>query len=219
MDSKKKWTYFQLLRDKTCVSTLVFLSLVLAPAQPPKVGSSHWIEVADNTKKKEVSELFKIYSVVKTHRTDLKDASVWAISRTILEESRKHFLDPLLVLAVIRVESSFQELAVSSEGARGLMQIRPIVASTMAKEVDLSSGETPDPDSLDDPIHNIKLGVFYLRHLKKSFRDLKLALTAYNWGPTEIRNRLEENEEVPLEYATKVLAAYHGYRKGRGQTH
>ena len=218
MDKKRKVKYFKVLKDRICASVLAFLSLTLTPAEPYRGGSGEWIEVADNTKKKQVHELLKIYSVVKTHRNDLKDASVWAISRTILEESRKHSLDPLLVLAVIRVESSFQDLAVSSEGARGLMQIRPIVANAMAEEVDLGSGEIPDPGSLDDPVLNIKLGVFYLRHLKKSFRDLKLVLTAYNWGPTEIRNRLEENEELPLEYAMKVLAAYHGYHKGKGQT-
>jgi len=101
-------------------------------------------------------------------------------------------------------------------GARGLMQIRPLVANALANEVDLgdkfASGEL-DPEALDDPILNIKLGVFYLQHLKRRFRDLELALTAYNWGPTEIDNRLSMEEAVPLEYAIKVLSAYQSYRR------
>src|SRR3972149_1779412 len=75
------------------------------------------------------------------------------------------------------------------------------------------------PLDLDDPVLNIKLGVFYLNSLKKNFRDLKLALTAYNWGPTEVRNRLQEDEVLPLAYAMKVLSTYQSYRQDSPHTH
>ena len=39
--------------------------------------------------------------------------------------SRRHSLDPFLVAAIMRVESRFQPDAVSSKGARGLMQLMP----------------------------------------------------------------------------------------------
>ena len=71
-----------------------------------------------------------------------------------------------------------------------------------------------DQPDLDNPIVNIKLGVFYLHSLWQSFRDLNLALAAYNQGPTDVKNRLEVEEAVPQEYVTKVLSAYQGYRRG-----
>lgn len=225
--------YFQLLIDKLLLSkwaNLAIFSLLLIPSNPsnpfPLIKESpHWLEQIDsNYNNKDASELFKIYSVLKSQRMELSDSSVWDVSTTILEESRKHSLDPLLILALINVESSFQTEAVSNQGARGLMQIRPIVANALAKElVSRDRGingamEEPlepifEPLDLDDPILNIRLGVFYLHSLKKNFRDLKLALTAYNWGPTEVRNRLEEDEGLPLDYAMKVLSSYHSYRK------
>ncbi|MBI2359194.1 MAG: lytic transglycosylase domain-containing protein [Deltaproteobacteria bacterium] len=146
----------------------------------------------------------------------MEDASAWAISETIRTESHKYSLDPLLVLAVIEVESRFQLAAVSERGARGLMQIRPLVATALADQVDLGvdfADREIHPEALDDPIINIKLGAFYLQYLHKRFRDTKLALTAYNWGPTEIRNRLDMEEAVPLDYAMKVLSAYNTYRR------
>jgi hypothetical protein len=47
-----------------------------------------------------------------------------------------------------------------------------------------------------------------LHDLKKQFHDLSLALTAYNFGPTEIQNRLENNLELSSEFAGSVLQAY-----------
>ena len=228
MGNSKIYLYFQLLRDKVSPSKWAILAIfpfLLIPSHPFRGESAHWIEQIDHYDNRDASELLKIYSVLKSQRMDLSDSWVWDVSTAILEESRKHSLDPLLVLAVIDVESRFQHAAVSTEGARGLMQIRPIVATALAKELVSSDKEingaiedplessTLEPLDLDDPILNIRLGVFYLHSLKKNFRDLKLALTAYNWGPTEVRNRLEEDEGLPLDYAMKVLSTYHSYRK------
>lgn len=214
---------FQLLRNMFSASKLALLLLILLlliPTQPFRGRAPHWIELTDVAEGRRGYELLKIYSVLKSHRIDLKEASAWAISETILAESIKHSIDPMLILAVIRVESRFQNAAISSKGARGLMQIRPFVANALAQEVDLgldSESRKLDPESLYDPILNIKIGVFYLYYLKNSFSDLKLALTAYNWGPTEVKNRLERDEVVPFGYARKVLSTYHIYRRAGRQ--
>jgi len=228
MVRNRKSYYFKILRrilSSSRLATLVLLTFLLIPSHPFKGENGHWIERIGFTDSKQAPELLKIYSVVKSQMADLWDSWVWDISNTILEESRRYSLDPLLVLAVINVESGFQNGAVSSEGARGLMQIRPIAANAVVRElisidkgINVAIEDSLDPSSfhpldLDDPILNIKLGVFYLHSLKKNFRDLKLALTAYNWGPTEVRNRLEEDEGLPLDYAMKVLSTYHSYRK------
>ncbi len=40
------------------------------------------------------------------------------------------------------------------------------------------------------------------------FGDLQVALTAYNWGPTRIRQKLAAKESMPTEYAAKVLSVH-----------
>ncbi len=161
-------------------------------------------------------ELLKVYSVLRSGMGQASESSVWAISRTIIQESRRHSFDPLLVLAVIAVESGFQHKAESPDGARGLMQIQPYVAGALAEQRRSLYGDrhaVGEPD-LDNPIVNIKLGVFYLHSLWQNFRDMKLALTAYNYGPGTVQNRIDDAEEMPQEYAAKVLATYQGYRRG-----
>ena len=161
-------------------------------------------------------DLVKIYAIVKANRPDIGDGEVWEMADVIREECIKHNLDPILVLALIQVESGFQFNAVSPMGARGIMQIMPDVAQGLAQE----SGLRPQtdtrrfrPEFLDDPLFNIKLGVYYLHDLKKSFRDVSIALIAYNLGPTEVRNRLDNNREFPDEYATTVLSTYQRLKK------
>jgi soluble lytic murein transglycosylase-like protein len=223
MGTDKKTLYFQGIREHISAQKLSLLSfalLLVLPTHPFKEGSNHWMERYDASGASEAQQLLKVYSVLRQQRGDLRDTWAWAIAETILTESKRHALDPLLVLAVINVESGFQHTAASTVGARGLMQIRPDVAKSLAEQRGSIFRKDKHPNGipdLDDPIVNIKLGVFYLHSLKKSFQDLKLALTAYNWGPTEIRNRLAEEDPLPLEYAMKVLSTYQNYRKDSRQ--
>jgi soluble lytic murein transglycosylase len=160
-------------------------------------------------------ELIKIYSIVKSHRPDLSESEAKELSEVILEECSWYGLDPMLVLAVINVESKFQYGTISPKGARGIMQILPYVGKSLIEEIGLhqTSYAFPfRPEFLDDPFLNIKLGVYYLHGLRKSFRNLTHALTAYNMGPTETKNRLENDIEISEEYATMVLATYQQYK-------
>lgn len=199
-------------------AVLLALAVLAVPTQPFKPASVHLIERENRANVRDTFDLFRIYPVVRKGMADATDNSVWAVSKTILQESRRHSLDPLLVLAIIAVESSFQHGATSSYGARGLMQIRPFIAPAIAEQrravYQADKHISHDHPDLDNPIVNIKLGVFYLHSLWQSFRDLKLALAAYNNGPTEVMNRLAEEEDVPLDYTTKVLSAYQDYRRG-----
>lgn len=198
------------MASATGLAFLTSFLFLLTPTNPFRGESSHWVELADHMDGKDLHKLLKIYSVLKQYKTKAPDTSVWTIAKTILDESKKHSIDPMLVLAIIKVESHFRETAVSHQGARGLMQIRPFVANALVEEINPDGWE--GAKSLDDPILNIKLGVYYLRNLKKNFGDMKLALTAYNWGPTEIRNRLDEEADIPFGYAMRVLSIYHYYR-------
>jgi soluble lytic murein transglycosylase len=160
-------------------------------------------------------KLVAIYNVIKTNRPEISDAEAWKVSDVIWEESAKHNLDPILIAALIEVESGFQSLAVSPMGARGIMQIMPDVGKSIAREIGFTEEAGSDaftPEHLDDPVFNIKLGIYYLYGLQKSFRSLNLALAAYNVGPTTMRNHLENETEAPIDFANAVLSVYRKYQ-------
>ncbi|HYA11979.1 MAG TPA: lytic transglycosylase domain-containing protein [Thermodesulfovibrionales bacterium] len=116
------------------------------------------------------------------------------------EKATKYNLDPLLVKAVIKTESNWNERAVSRKGAMGLMQLMPSTANDM---------NVRNPFN---PEENIEGGVKYLRYLLERFNgELTLALAAYNAGPKWV----EKFGVIPpitetKQYVNKVLALYHG---------
>ncbi len=100
----------------------------------------------------------------------------------IAKESFDNNLDPLLVLAVIKTESSFRKTVVSHKGAIGLMQILPNTAqyvSQMHDHIELTHSE-----ELFEPDTNILIGINYLSYLVDKFENQKYAIIAYNMGPT-----------------------------------
>lgn len=149
------------------------------------------------------SHRLKIRGVLK-HQTSLNEAWLDDLAQSILEESRKNALDPMLLLAVIHVESTFDHQAVSSQGAQGLMQLLPVAVRALVEERKLPPSSAHR--NLKDPLLNVKLGASYLAHLKEHFGDLKLALTAYNAGPTWTRNKIAARETISFAYADKVLS-------------
>jgi len=179
-----------------------------------KSQPSRLLQFVEKSKPK---DLVKIFSIVKSNRPDVSDNEAWKVSDVILQESVKHALDPMLVSAMIEVESRFQYKAVSPMGARGIMQIMPDTGKFLSTlDVGKQHGLRPEtfkPEFLDDPILSIKLGVYYLNDLRKQFRNLNLALIAYNIGPGEIQNRLDNNLDLSDEYSTLVFSAYQRYKK------
>lgn len=108
-------------------------------------------------------------------------------SDLIYEFSARYDMDPMLIAAVIKAESSYRPEAVSSRGALGLMQLMPETAAWLVEQ---KGGQTPD---LLDPKVNIELGTYYLKYLLERFPTEYAALAAYNAGPTNARRWLEAN--------------------------
>lgn len=202
------------VRSTSNLALSSLLLVLLTPAQPLEKETGCGIGQIDAAGVQRLYETLKVYALLMSHGMDLSRVSVWSTAETILEESKRHSLDPLLVVALINVESRFQHKAVSTEGARGLMQIHPSFAHALAEAAEIQDWE--GVKSLDNPILNIKLGIFYLSQMKKRFRDLKLALSAYNLGPTEVQKRLRKGEVIPFGYVRKVLSIHSLYRKENG---
>lgn len=106
------------------------------------------------------------------------------LAQAIIAEAERARLDPLLVLALIHVESAFDPQAVSEAGARGLMQL---LEPTMRRELERSGLAAADPN---DPVANVQVGVRYLKRLIDAFGNVDAALMAYNAGPNRIRGHL-----------------------------
>lgn len=102
------------------------------------------------------------------------------------------------IWAVMRAESRGDPRAVSSAGARGLMQIMPKTWTELAARYRLG------PDPFD--VHaNILGGTAYLRELVDRYGDLSIALAAYNAGPGRVD--AWRSSARPLPIATPVYVA------------
>jgi soluble lytic murein transglycosylase len=105
-------------------------------------------------------------------------------------------LDPAVVFGLIRQESVFDELAGSSVGARGLMQIMPGTGRQIAKQ--LQEPWSSDA-SLYEPDTNIRYGTFYLSQLVNKFNgQVALAAAGYNAGPGRI-NKWRPARAMPMD--------------------
>jgi soluble lytic murein transglycosylase len=98
---------------------------------------------------------------------------------------------PAVVHALIRQETEFNSDAISSAGARGLMQVMLAAAKTSARVGGLPY--RPD-DLLNDPNYNIQLGMIeFERHYQSWDNSLVLAAAAYNAGPGNVRKWIAAN--------------------------
>jgi len=127
------------------------------------------------------------------------------IAQMVADAAKANDIDPLLVHSVIQVESNYNPYAVSSAGARGLMQLMPGTARDL--------GVT---DSFD-PRQNIEAGVKYLKQLKDQYPDERMALAAYNAGPGSVQKyRAVPPYPETRSYVQRVGERYVEARKAAG---
>lgn len=138
------------------------------------------------------------------------------VSQAIAEESERAALDPLLVLALIEIESEFQQYATSVVGARGLMQLRPATLQWVAQREGLKLSRA---ELEADPALNVRLGVRYLKYLRELFRGrLDLALMAYNAGPNRLIGGLKaRNTDAWQNYLRAVQREYAVLKRAHGE--
>lgn len=132
-------------------------------------------------------------------------------------------VDPYLILAVARQESTFRPALTSSAGARGVMQVMPTTATWLAKiEPNLTEEQARH---LEIPLNSLRVGTYYLlRMIDQCGGNLVYALAAYNAGPGNLRKwrrRFPDAnldafvERIPFRetrhYIKAVLGNYAGY--------
>lgn len=101
----------------------------------------------------------------------------------VAEASKLAQVPPDWILAVMRQESLFRDDAVSRAGARGLMQMQPSTAATVAKRWHLPA---PQKDGSFDPPMDVQRGAAHLRDLLDKYGQLGLSLAAYNAGAVPV---------------------------------
>ena len=145
-----------------------------------------------------VTEEYRV--IIREGRPEAKPSLGWRM--VAHREAVRKRLDPLLVKAVIYVESGENPNAVSPKGAMGLMQLMPGTARSLG---------------VDDPFRpgdNIRGGVHYLAEMVDRFRGrLDLALAAYNAGPATV-DRYGGIPPYPetRNYVARVMDAYRRLR-------
>nr|WP_295107564.1 lytic transglycosylase domain-containing protein [uncultured Caulobacter sp.] len=138
-------------------------------------------------------------------------------------------IDKAMVYALVRQESRFDPLALSSAGAMGLMQVRPSSAADVVGDDKLLADNSP----LFDPAYNLRAGQDYFTWLMDrgvKSPDLLRAVAAYNGGPATLNRTAAQLggdcdtllliESLPFKetrnYVEKVMASYWTYRRLMG---
>ncbi|MBU6431828.1 MAG: lytic transglycosylase domain-containing protein [Nitrospirae bacterium] len=125
------------------------------------------------------------------------------LEQAVRRAAQQHHLQPALLLAVMKAESSFNPTVVSKAGAVGLMQLIP--------ETAIRHGVR----NLYDANDNITGGAKHLRYLLDRFHgNIRLALAAYNAG----ERKVDRYGQIPpyketQDYVKKVIVYYRSYKK------
>lgn len=128
-----------------------------------------------------------------------------AIDGVIREAANTYSIDPVLILSLMRHESSFNAGAISPKGASGLMQLMPATAMRFGVK------------NIFDVRENILGGTKYLRWLLDRFNgDVRLALAGYNAGEGAVEfygNRIPPFYETQ-NYVRAIYSRYVNLRFG-----
>ncbi len=190
--------------------TLCFVVFLLFFNFPAAIGTQYFIPGLQSltgepgSKEKSIQE---ILAILEKYPTGLASVTKEELAEVIYEEATRNNQDPKFIVAFIAIESSFKNWSVSEKGAKGLMQIMPHVAESLAQQMGIEWG---GDRTLFNPFLNTRMGIYYLSQLIRDFQDLGIALTAYNYGPTYVKGLLEKKERIPVHYYERILTVYQG---------
>lgn len=156
------------------------------------------------------------------YRTYLEAAYPLKYEAYVTASATEYDLPPTLVYAVIHTESRFDPNAVSSAGAKGLMQLMDGTYEWIQTQM---TGDVQPPERVYDPQVNIRCGCRVLDVLMGQFHNTETALAAYNAGSGNVSKWLKNPQysddgitlkEIPLSetrnYVKRVLKAWERYQ-------
>ncbi len=150
-----------------------------------------------------------VAELISAHSSSAVKEDAKSLAFTIVSESLSAGVDPLLVAAIVKSESTFNRNAESPVGALGLMQILPQTGKYVS---DIQDVRWHGPSRLKDPNYNLRLGIAYLQYLHKKFDgNIERILVAYNWGPNNLITALRNGSPVPQmckKYMTTILSNF-----------
>ncbi len=139
----------------------------------------------------------------------------------ITKYAAEYAVHPAYIAAIILNESSYDPDALSSVGARGLMQLLPSTGEWIAPKIGISAG-TYNDDMLYDEDINVHMGTWYISYLSKKYDgDPILIACAYHAGAGNVTGWIEKYssdgkhltyDQIPYDntrsYARKVVNSY-----------
>ena len=158
-------------------------------------------------------ETFRAIQTLLSPRASIEETV--RLSNIILEQSKIYGYDPLLIIAIIQVESQFRTTASGKNqngeptGALGLMQIKP----STVKSVAMKLGMELSHQNLLDAETNVSWGLTYLTKLLLYFGDIRTAIIAYNIGSGRVENKLARGAILPKQYHQQVMNIYSTIQK------
>ena len=139
-------------------------------------------------------------------------------SNYVVEYSKEYNVDPMLVMAIMKAESNFNEDAQSRKDARGLMQITGSTGSWIAEQIGV---ENFSVDMLKKPQISIMFACWYLNNLYKEFGNEDLVIAAYNAGRGNVQKWLnnpqyskdgENLHYIPFKETEKYVKKVNTYK-------
>jgi membrane-bound lytic murein transglycosylase MltF len=147
-----------------------------------KVGLANYVSEEQYKQEKIVQGVLRRFSEI-----EQDDAN--KLTKIIVRHAQEKKLDPKLIAAIIVVESHGNATAISSAKSIGLMQIH---VPTWGNVIDFTEKNPFDPET------NIELGTTILADYLKRYKDLNVALAAYEGN----------HDPANSDYLTKVLEVY-----------
>ncbi len=147
------------------------------------------------------SDLTKVKEIADNTPLDLETSAI------VVSYAEKLDLKPSLILAVIKLESSFNKWEVGTHQDRGYMQIIPETEKWLANKYGHVLDLKYNPDSIFEPEYNIGLGAIYLSILKRSYgNNYHRILSEYNRGPYNLEMYYNKNRTYSTAYSRGVLS-------------
>jgi hypothetical protein len=157
--------------------------------------------------------IFRAMEVIKAEQPDLSDAESYEIAKTnktIGDEFE--CIDPLLLMALQKVESGFNSKARGTKGELGINQIQPLTARGLCAKL----GWKYNNKVLHDVNKSTFLASVYLDYLYHRYGSVEAMLVGYNCGPTYALRFTKNNfKEIPAKgfnYINQVLDTYIRYQ-------